>query len=120
MIELLISWLLLSFSVWVTAVLLPGFHVKNFGGAMVVAAVFGILNLLLGWLFFTVFAIATLGVAWLLAFITRWIINAILLKITASLTDSLRIDSFGQALLGALVMSGVGTLAQWVLLTALR
>lgn len=112
--SLLLSWLILTLAVWVTAAVLPGFHVRDFGSAIVVAAIFGVLNFLLGWLFFVVFTIATLGLAWLLAFITRWIINAILLKITDSVTDRLSIDSFGWALGGALMMSALGTIGEWV------
>lgn len=112
--NLILSWLVLSFAVWLTAAILPGFHVKNFGSAVLVAALFGVLNFFLGWLFFAVFAIATLGLALLLAFITRWIINAIILKITDALTDHLTIDSFGWALGGAFLMSVLGTLGEWV------
>ena len=111
---MLLSWLVLSFAVWVTDAVLPGFHVKSFGSAILVAAIFGILNFLLGWLLFAVFTVITLGIAWLLAFITRWIINAILLVLTDKLTDHLKIDSFGWALGGALMMSLVGTLGEWL------
>ena len=117
--SILLSWLILSLAVWLTAIILPGFHVKSFTGALGVAAIFGILNFLLGWLLFAVFTIATLGLAWLLAFITRWIINALLLKLTDSLTDELTIDSFGWALGGALLMSALGTLGQWLLMSLL-
>ena len=41
-------------------------------------------------------------------------INAILLVITDRLTDHLKIDSFGWALGGALVMSLVGTFGEWI------
>jgi putative membrane protein len=109
--ELLLSWLILTFAVWLTATILPGFHVKSFGSALLVAAIFGVLNFLLGWLLFAVFTIATLGLAWLLAFITRWIINAILLMLTDRLTDHLKIDSFWWALGGALMISIIGSLA---------
>jgi putative membrane protein len=112
--SLLLSWLILSFAVWLTAMVLPGFHVKNFASAILVAAIFGLLNFLLGWLLFAVFTVATLGIAWLLAFITRWIINAILLMLTDKLTDHLRIDSFWWALGGALMMSVIGTLGEWL------
>jgi putative membrane protein len=115
--SLILSWLILSFAVWVTAVVLPGFHVKSFGSAIVVAALFGVLNFLLGWLFFAVFTIATLGLAWLFAFITRWIINAIILKITDAVTDHLSIDSFRWALGGALMMSAIGTVGEWIVRT---
>ena len=46
--SLLLSWLILSFAVWLTATILPGFHVKSFGSAILVAALFGILDFLLG------------------------------------------------------------------------
>lgn len=112
--SIILSWLILSFAVWVTDALLPGFHVKGAKSAVLVAAIFGVLNFLLGWLIFAVFAVATLGLAWLLAFLTRWIINALLLMLTDKLTDHLKIDSFGWALGGALVMSVVGTLGEWL------
>ncbi len=117
--NLLLSWLILSFAVWLTAAILPGFHIKNYKSALIVSFIFGLLNLLLGWLFFAVFTVLTLGIAWLLAFITRWIINAILLKITDKLTNHLTIDSFGWALVGALMISAIGTVGQWLLLGAL-
>jgi putative membrane protein len=112
--NLILSWLILTLAVWVTSAVLPGFHVKSPKSALLVAAIFGVLNFLLGWVLFAIFSVATLGIAWLLAFITRWIINAILLVITDKLTDHLKIDSFGWALGGALVMSLVGTLGEWL------
>lgn len=112
---LLLSWLILSLAVWLTAALLPGFHVKSAGSAILVAALVGVLNFLLGWLLFAFFTVATLGLAWLLAFVTRWIIDAIILKLVDSLTDRLTIDGFGWALAGAFVMSAIGTLGEWLI-----
>lgn len=114
--SILISWLILSVAVWITAAVLPGIRVKDFGSAILVAALIGILNFFLGWLLFAVFTIATLGIAWLLAFITRWIINAIILKVADAMTDRLTVDGFGWALAGALMMSAIGTLGEWLLL----
>ena len=113
--NLILSWAILSFAVWLTAEILPGFHVKSFGSAILVAALFGVLNFFLGWLFFAVFTVATLGLALLLAFITRWVINAIILKIVDAMTDRLTIDGFGWALGGALLMSALGTLGEWLI-----
>ena len=107
--SLLISWLILTVAVWATASVLPGFHVKDFKGALIVSAIFGLLNFVLGWLLFLALTVATLGLAWLLAFITRWLINALLLTLTDKLTDHLKIDSFGWALGGAFVISVVAT-----------
>ena len=112
--NLLVSWLILSVAVYLTAAILPGFHVKSFGGAFLVSAVFGILNFFLGWIFFVVFAIGSLGIAVLLAFVTRWIIDAIVLKLTDAMSDTLTIDSFGWALGGAALMALLGTLGEWM------
>lgn len=111
---ILYSWLVLSFAVWLTAMILPGFHVKSFGSAVLVAALFGILNFFLGWIFFTVLTIATFGLALVLALVTRVIINAIILKVTDALTDHLKIDSFAWALAGAVIMSVIGTAAEYL------
>ncbi|MBN1961924.1 MAG: phage holin family protein [Deltaproteobacteria bacterium] len=112
--SILISWLLLSVSVWITSRILPGFQVRNFGSAIVVAAIFGLLNWLLGWLFFVAIGLGTLGIGFLLAFITRWIVNAIMLKITDLITDRLEIRSFSWALAAALIMSLLGTVGEYV------
>lgn len=113
--SLILSWLILSVAVWITAMILPGFHVRNFGSALLVSALFGLLNFLLGWLLFTLFTVITLGLAWLLAFITRWLIDAIMLMLTSRMTRHLTIDGFGTALLAALLMSLIGTAGQWLL-----
>jgi len=110
----LISWLLLSVSVWVTALILPGFRVRGFGGALVVAAIFGLLNWALGWLLFVMIGVGTFGFGFLLAFVTRWVVDAILLEITDWTTDRLEIRSFGWALAAALVMSLLGTASDYI------
>jgi putative membrane protein len=112
----LLTWLIMAVAVWLTATVLPGFHVKGFGSAIIVAAIFGVLNFLIGWLLFVVLGVATLGIGFLLAFITRWIVNAVLLKLTDALTDHLTIDGFRWALIGALMISVLGTVGEWLLI----
>jgi putative membrane protein len=113
--SILLSWAILSLGIWVAAAIVPGIQIKGAAGAIVVAALFGILNWLIGWLLFFVIGVGTLGLGFLLAFLTRWLVNAILLKLADALTERLHIRSFGAALLGALVMSGIGTVAEWLL-----
>jgi putative membrane protein len=110
MLELLISWLILSVAFWLTAKLLPGFELRSFGGAIWVSALFGILNALLGWLFFGILTIATLGIAYLLSFITRWFINAIFISMVSGLSRHLSVKHFGWSLLGSLSISIIATL----------
>jgi putative membrane protein len=109
---LLVSWLVMSAAFWLTAQLLPGFSVKGFRGALWVAAIFGVINWLIGWFLFGVIGIMSLGIGFLLAFLTRWIVNAILLKITDKLSSNLAIRDFSTALFGALLLSLFATVGQ--------
>jgi putative membrane protein len=111
-VHLLFAWIVLSVAVWLTAAILPGFKVTGFWGAVKAAAVFGTLNWLLGWFFFVVLSIVTLGIGYLLAFITHWIVMAIILKLADKLSSSIKIDTFGTALLGALIMTVIDSLVQ--------
>jgi putative membrane protein len=111
----LISWLVLAFAVWVTSKIVTGVRVHSFKGAVVAAAIFGVLNAILGWLLFAVFVGVTLGVGLIFAFLTRWIVDAILLEATDGLTDQIEIEGFGAAFLAALSMSLIGTGGEWLL-----
>jgi putative membrane protein len=119
-VHLLLQWLILSLAFWLTAKVIPGFRIASLGDAVVVAAIFGIVNFLLGTLLYYVFGIATLGIGFLLSIITHWFVNAILLKITDGLTRRLEIRSFGTALMAALVMSLLGKLGLYILNTAVH
>ena len=113
--SLLITWLISSAAVWLTAQILPGFTVKGFKGALVASAVIGLLQVLIGWLLFFVIGVGTLGIGFLLAFITRVVVTAILIVLTDKLTVSLKVNSFGTAFVGAILISVVGTLLTRVL-----
>lgn len=113
--EFLLAWFILALGVFAAAKLIPGVHVPDFWDAVVVAAIFGVLNFFLGYLFFILLGFATLGIGFLLFFITRLVVNAILLKITDALTPRMTIDGFGNALLAAFVISVVGVLADFII-----
>lgn len=110
--HLLLTWLVLAIAVWLTAAILPGFKVNGFWGAIKAAAVFGTLNWLLGWLIFVVLGIATLGIGFLLAFITRWIVMALILSLADKISSSINIKNFSTALIGALLMTVLGSLVE--------
>lgn len=116
MVNWLLTWLIQSAAVWFTAAVLPGFELRpGFWPAVRVAAVIGILNFLLGKLLFVVLGITTLGIGFIFAFITRWVVAALLLKLAAALSSSLRIVSFGRAMVGALLISIAGTVLERLL-----
>lgn len=115
MLSILISWLVLGAALLLTAQVLPGFQLTGgWRGAAVVSVIFGIINWLIGWLLFVMLGIVSLGLGFLLAFITRWIVNALLLRLTDAVSDRLNIESFKTALIGALLISLFGTIGQWL------
>jgi putative membrane protein len=119
-VHLLLQWLVLSLAFWLTAKLVPGFYVRSLGDAIVVAAIFGVINFLLGTLLYVVLGFATLGLGFLLSLITHWIVNAILLKITDGLTSRLEVRTFGTALIAALVMSVLGKVGLYAVNVAMH
>lgn len=102
---LLISWITLAFGLWLIAQILPGFEVKGFGGAMLVGLIFGIIHWAIGWLLFVAIGFGTLGIGFLLAFLTRWVVTALVLKLTDALMTSLTIKNFRTAFVGAILLS---------------
>lgn len=108
--NLLISWIALTLAFWVASLLLPGFKVK--GGAashFIVAAIFGTLSFFLSSALFVALGIVTLGIGFLLSFLTRLFVTTILLIVTDKLSSRVKIRSFGTAFIAALVMAVVGT-----------
>ena len=112
---LIISWLSLSLALYVTSLLVPGFRIEGPKGALVVGALFGVLNWGIGWLLFGIIGISTLFIGFVFAFVTWWVVNAILLKMTDALSNSLSIDRFSTALVASAVLSLVSAVERWLL-----
>jgi uncharacterized membrane protein YvlD (DUF360 family) len=113
--HVLVSWLFLAAGLWIIAQILPGFRIRGFQGALWVGAVFGILHFTIGWLVFVVIGVSTLFLGFIFAFITWWIVSAILLKVTDALSDNIEIDSFRTALIASLLLSALSSLRVFVL-----
>jgi len=114
--SILISWLILSIAFWVTAQILPGFQIEGFKGAILAAALFGLLNALIGWLLSGVVILATLGLGWLLPFVTRWLVTTILLKIVDVSTSKLTIKNLGTAFVAGLLIIAIGSIGEYLLI----
>ncbi len=113
--KVLFAWATIAAGLWVADRLLDGFKVKGgLGDFLVVAAIFGVLNLLLGWLIFGLIGIASLGLGFLFAFLTRLVVAAVLLKLADALTSRLEIRSFGVAFFAAFIMALTSALADLI------
>jgi uncharacterized membrane protein YvlD (DUF360 family) len=109
---LLLAWLVGSVAVWVTAGILPGFHVRGFGAAVIAAALIGVLNAVLP----PIIAALRLPYTLVVGFLTVLALDAaILLLVSAIDSGGFKVDSFGWALLAALVMSAASLALQSIL-----
>jgi putative membrane protein len=102
MIHMLVHFAVLTGTVLLLARFLPGVRINNTKGAAMVAIVFGVLNLLVGWLvklalggLLLIPAILTLGLAWLLV---PFLANVALLWVTDKLLDAFELRD-GRSLL---------------------
>ena len=104
--RLLLQWILSALSFMIVSYLLPDFHVQNFGGALVVAAVYGVLHVLL----FGVLVFLTLIPVILTFGLFIFVINALLLYLTAEILKQLQIENFFTAIVGAVLL----TILNWI------
>jgi len=106
----LLNWALSALAVWVVAQLVPGFHVSGPFAALIAALVIGFVNATIG-LFLKIITfpltILTLGIFWL-------VINAAMIELASAIVKGFRVDSFGAAFIGAIVLSLVNMIFRWL------
>ncbi len=109
--RLLLQWILYALSFVIVSKLLPGFHVRGFGSALVVAAVYGVLHVLL----FRVLVFLAFIPVFLTFGLFIFVINAFLLFLTDALLEQFEIDSFLTALVGAVLLTVLNGIWRWLL-----
>ena len=110
--RLLLQWILYALSFMIVSKLLPGFYVRDFGSALVVAAVYGVLHVLL----FRVLVFLAFIPVFLTFGLFIFVINAFLLWLTTVLLDQFKIDSISTALIGAVLLTILNWIWRWLLL----
>ncbi len=101
LIHLIVVWLVSAFALWLVARIIPGIEVRDFGSAMIAAAVIAIVNAVVGpvlRLFGFPLIFLTLGLFLL-------VINAILLMLASLFTPGFRVRGFIPALVGSIVLT---------------
>lgn len=101
----LVHWFSLAVALGVTAWILPGVRLDSAASLLVAALVLGFLNAVLK----PVLVVLTLPITILSLGIFYFVLNAILFGMGALLVPGFRVDGFGWAFLGALVMSMLST-----------
>ena len=101
MISILLIWILTAAALIITSYFVPGFKISGFGSAMLAAVVIGFLNAILR----PILLILTLPVNIVTLGLFTFVVNAIILKLAARMLSGFEIDSWGSAIIGAVVLS---------------
>ena len=104
--KLIIELLIKAFVLLVTTRLVPGFNIDSWTTALIVAFILGVLNIFIKpiLLFLTLPAtILTLG-------LFMFVVNALLLIIASKLVSGFQIESFGTAIIAAVVITIISSL----------
>ena len=110
--RLLLHWVLSAIAVWIVAHIVPGIGVSGPTAALIAALVIGLINATLGLLLKIItfpLTILTLGLFW-------FVINALMLELAAALVNGFYVRNFIAALIGAVMLSLVSSVLQWLIM----
>src|ERR1700757_4214783 len=100
--RLLLRWLINAVALLIVAYFVHGFTVRGFSGALIAAAVIGLINATLG----SLLKILTFPLSILTFGLFLIVINAAMLKVAAYLMPSLlEVRTWGAAFIGAILLS---------------
>lgn len=106
MMSLIVRWVLNALALYIVARILPGIHLSDFGSALVAVVIIGLVNVLIKPILF----LLTLPVTFITFGLFALILNALMLMLASAITPGFKIDGFGTALLGSILLSLVTTI----------
>jgi len=115
-VRLLLHWILSAVAVWIVAHVVPGISVSGPVAALIAALVIGLVNATLGLLLKVLtfpLTVLTLGLFW-------FVINALMLELAAAFVRGFEVRGFVPALIGAVVLSLVSSVLQWLFMPSRR
>lgn len=107
--KLIVVWLLNALALLAVAYLMPSIHVSGFGGALIAAAVIGLVNMLIR----PLLVLLTLPVTVLTLGLFILVINGLLFFLVGNLLQGFEVASLWSGILGALLYSVIS----WLLAT---
>jgi putative membrane protein len=109
--RLLLRWLVNALSLVIVAYIVPGIELQGFMAALIGAIVFGFVNATLG----LILKILTFPLTIITFGLFLIVINAIMLKMAASVTPGFIVRTWLAALEGAIVLSLVSAFLHWLI-----
>jgi putative membrane protein len=104
----LVRWILSAVALLIVADVVPGFHVRSIGSALLAALVIGFVNATLG----TLLKLITLPLTILTFGIFLLVVNALMLEVAAWFVPGFAVRGFAAAFWGALVLALINMVAR--------
>lgn len=119
LIMFLLLWLMTAFALWLVTLIVPGIRAESGGDLMLAALVLGFINAFIR----PLLVMLTLPLTVLSFGLFAIVLNALFLMLTSALVPGFKVEGFGSALLGALVMAFLAILAfvllEWTMFGAM-
>ena len=112
----LVHWLVMAIALFATTRLVGGVQVSSYGTLAVAALVIGFVNALVK----PVLVILTLPLTILTLGLFYFVVNGACLMLAAALVPGFTVNSWGSAIIGALVLSVIGWLLSAILVPSTR
>jgi putative membrane protein len=109
-VRLLVRWLINAISLMIVAYFVPGFVVRGFMSALIAALIIGFVNATLG----RVLKVLTFPLTILTLGLFLIVINAIMLKMAASITPGFAVLNWTAAFIGAILLSLISSFLHWL------
>lgn len=106
MIRMIARWIINALALYIVARILPGIHLTDFGSALIAVLIIGLVNALIKPVLF----LLTLPVTVLTLGLFTFVLNALMFMLASAVTPGFKIDGFGTALLGSILLSIITTI----------
>ena len=108
--RLLVRWLINALSLLIVAHFVPGFELHGIVHALIAAVVFGFVNSTLG----LILRVLTFPLTIVTFGLFLVVINAIMLKMAASVTPGFAVTTWKAALIGAILLTLISSFLHWL------
>jgi putative membrane protein len=114
MLHLIVVWFVGALALWIVAQIVPGIRVRDFGSALIAAAVIAVVNAIAG----PVLKFLTFPLIFLTLGLFLLVVNAILLKLAAAFTPGFEVQGFWAAVIGSLVLTILNSILRYLVFSS--
>jgi putative membrane protein len=107
----ILHWLISGVGLIIVANVIRGIEVDGFVAALIAALVYGLLSTTIGF----VLKVITIPLAIITLGLFLFVVNALMLRLTAALVPGFRVLGFGPAFFGSILLTIVDWLLRWLL-----